>query len=157
MRLPTSLAPQRDRVTDSAAAAPAKARVPLVAALVVVLLVAVALRFGWIDRYPLGWHHDEALMGVMAGQVYRGEQRPIFFREFLGQEPLYIYASAAAMALLGGDEGILPLRLTSAAFGLLTVALTFALVRTTFGARVGFLSAALVAASFWQVMSSREG
>src|SRR5262249_49179482 len=120
----------------------------LLGAAVGILLAAAALRFFWLDRYPLGWHHDAALMGGMAGEGYRGEERPIFFQQYLGQEPLYIYASAGAMALLGGDQDILPLRLTSAAFGLLTVALTFALGRTLFGARVGLLAMALVATSF---------
>src|SRR5581483_11712199 len=124
---------------------------------VAILAVAAALRFFWLDRYPPGWHHDEALMGVMAGEVYRGDERPIFFRQYLGQEPLYIYLSAGTMALLGGDQDILPLRLTSAAVGLLTVVLTFLLGRRLFGTRVGVLSMALIGVSFWQVMSSRNG
>lgn len=126
----------------------------LFAAVVGVLIVAAALRFVALDRYPLGWHHDEALMGVMADEVYRGVERPIFFRQYLGQEPLYIYLSAAAMTVFG-DTSVLPLRATSAALGLLTVALTFALGRTLFGARVGLLAMALAATSFWQVMFSR--
>ncbi len=135
-------------------------QVPLVragwVAVVVILLGSAALRLVWLDRYPPGWHHDEALMGVMAGEVYRGDERPVFFRQYLGQEPLYIYASAAAMALLGGNEDILPLRLTSAAFGLGTVLLTYGVGRALFGRRIGLLAMALVGASFWQVMSSRN-
>lgn len=128
---------------------------PLLFAVVVsILLVAAALRFAWLDRYPLGWHHDEALMGVMADEVYRGVERPIFFRQYLGQEPLYIYAGALAMAALG-DGDFLPLRITSAGFGLLTVAVTFAFARALFGPRIGLLTMALLATSFWQVMFSR--
>ncbi|HVC32109.1 MAG TPA: glycosyltransferase family 39 protein [Chloroflexota bacterium] len=122
-----------------------------------ILLVAAVLRLFWLDRYPAGWHHDEALMGVMAGEVYRGEEHPIFFRQYLGQEPLYIYLSAGMMALLGGNQDILPLRLTSALVGLLTVLVTFLLARRLFGNRVGLLSMALIGVSFWQVMSSRNG
>ena len=122
-----------------------------------ILLVSAALRLFWLDRYPLGWHHDEALMGVMAGEVYRGDERPIFFRQYLGQEPLYIYLSAGMMAVMGGDQDILPLRLTSAFAGLVTVFVTFLVARRLFGTRVGLLSMALIGASFWQVMSSRNG
>lgn len=43
-------------------------------------------------------------MGEVAGQVYRGEDRPIFFRQYLGQEPLYIHSSAGAIALFGGSN-----------------------------------------------------
>jgi 4-amino-4-deoxy-L-arabinose transferase-like glycosyltransferase len=123
----------------------------------IVLVISAILRFAWLDRYPLGWHHDEAIMGVLAGTVYRGEQHPIFFLEYLGQEPLYIYASAGSMALFGDDLDVLPLRATSAAFGMATVALTFVLARSMFGARVAVVSAAIVGSNFWQVMSSRNG
>jgi hypothetical protein len=58
--------------------------------------------------------------------------------------------------LLGGDEGVLPLRLTSALVGLATVAVTFLLGRVMFSPRVGLLAAALLGTSFWQVMSSRN-
>ncbi len=132
-------------------------RTALGASVVAILVVAAALRFVWLDRYPPGWHHDEALMGVMAGEVYRGDERPIFFRQYLGQEPLYIYLSAGMMALLGGNQDILPLRLTSATVSVLTVVLTFLLGRRLFGTRVGMLSMALIGVSFWQVMSGRNG
>lgn len=128
-----------------------------VLALAGILVVSAVLRVVWLDRYPLGWHHDEALMGVMAGEVYRGENRPIFFTQYLGQEPLYIYLSAGMIWLLGGDEGVLPLRLTSALVGLATVAVTFQLGRIMFSPRVGLIAAALLGSSFWQVMSSRNG
>ena len=70
---------------------PASARLSLLLPIILILVVAAALRLIWLDLYPIGWHHDEALMGVMAGEVYRGESRPIFFQQYLGQEPLYIY------------------------------------------------------------------
>jgi predicted membrane-bound mannosyltransferase len=132
-------------------------RARVAAAFAAILLGAALLRLLWLERYPAGWHHDEALMGVMAGEVYRGEGRPVFFPQYLGQEPLYIYLSAGMMALLGGEQDPLPLRLTSALVGLLTVGLTFLLARELFGTRVGFFAAALMATSFWQVMSSRNG
>jgi 4-amino-4-deoxy-L-arabinose transferase-like glycosyltransferase len=121
-----------------------------------VLAVTAALRLVWLDRVPPGWHHDEALMGVMASEVYRGVARPIFFPQYLGQEPLYIYLAAGMEALLGGNQDILPLRLTSALIGSLTVGLTYLMARAMFGRRVGLLAAALVGVNFWQVMSSRN-
>jgi len=121
------------------------------------LLLAALLRLLWLDLIPPGWHHDEALMGIMASEVYRGAQRPIFFSGYLGQEPLYIYLSAGMMWLLGGNLDVLPLRLTSAALGIATVLVTYLLGREMFGRRVGLIGASLLAFSFWQVMLSREG
>ena len=124
--------------------------------LVLTLAIAAILRLLWLDTIPPGWHHDEALMGIMASEVYRGVQRPIFFPSFLGQEPLYIYLSAGLMWLMGGNQDILPLRITSALIGIATVGVTYLLGREMYGRRVGLISAVLVALSFWQVMLSRE-
>lgn len=122
-----------------------------------VLALAALLRFLWLDAIPAGWHHDEALMGIMASEVYRGVQRPVFFAQYLGQEPLYPYLSAGMMWLLGGDQGILPLRVASAAVGVCTVGVTYWLGREMFGRRVGLIGAALLAFSLWQVLLSRDG
>lgn len=127
------------------------------ALLSLVLAIAALLRFLWLGAVPAGWHHDEALMGIMASEAYRGVQRPIFFAQFLGQEPLYLYLSAGMMWLLGGDQGILPLRLTSAIVGVATVGVTYLLGREMFGRRVGLIGAALLAFSLWQVLLSRDG
>lgn len=127
------------------------------ALLSLILALAALLRFLWLDAVPAGWHHDEALMGIMASEVYRGVQRPIFFAQYLGQEPLYLYLSAGMMWLLGGDQGILPLRLTSAIVGVATVGVTYLLGRELFGRRVGLIGAALLSFSLWQVLLSRDG
>jgi len=95
-------------------------------------------------------------MGVMASEVYRGIQRPIFFPGYLGQEPLYIYLSAGLMWLMGGNQDILPLRITSALLGTATVSVTYLLGREMFGRRVGLIGASLLGLSLWQVMLSRE-
>jgi hypothetical protein len=120
-----------------------------------IVLFAAAIRLAALDGIPPGYTFDEAEAGVLATHVFQGVERPVFFPEFLGQEPLYIYASAGMMALLGGNQDILPLHLTSAAFGILTVVLTFLVGRALFGARVGLFAAAAIAGSFWQVMMSR--
>ncbi|MBI2848865.1 MAG: glycosyltransferase family 39 protein [Chloroflexi bacterium] len=121
------------------------------------LAVTAAFRLLWLDQIPVGWHHDEALMGVMASEVFRGVQRPIFFAAFLGQEPIYIYLSAGMMWLLGGNQDVLPLRLTSAFLGIFTVLLTYLLGRELFNRRVGWIAAGLLSFSFWHVMASRNG
>ncbi|MBI2952759.1 MAG: glycosyltransferase family 39 protein [Chloroflexi bacterium] len=123
----------------------------------VVLAAATLLRLLWLDAVPVGWHHDEALMGIMASEVYRGVQRPIFFTGFLGQEPLYVYLSAGVMWLMGGNQDVLPLRITSALVGIATVGVTYLLGRELLGRRVGIIGSAFLGLSFWQVMLSRDG
>ncbi|MBI4322251.1 MAG: glycosyltransferase family 39 protein [Chloroflexi bacterium] len=123
----------------------------------IIVALAAALRLLWIDAVPIGWHYDEALMGIMASEVFRGIQRPIFFQAYLGQEPLYVYLSAGTMWLMGGNQDFLPLRVTSALVGIATVAVTYVLGRELFGRRVGIIGAALIGFSFWQLMLSRNG
>lgn len=124
-------------------------------ALVAIVGVAAVFRFAALDSIPPGWHHDEALMGVMASEVYRGVSRPIFFPQYLGQEPLYIYMAAGVEWLMGGNQDILPLRITSALTGVATVLLAYAMARALFTRTVGLITAALVGTSFWQVLFSR--
>ncbi|TAK28380.1 MAG: glycosyltransferase family 39 protein [Chloroflexota bacterium] len=128
-----------------------------VAALGFIIVLGALLRLLWLDTIPAGWHHDEALMGIMASEVFRGDQRPIFFPAYLGQEPLYIYLSAAMMWLLGGNQDVLPLRLTSALIGTGTIGVAYLLGREMFGRRMGLITAALQALSFWQILMSRDG
>jgi 4-amino-4-deoxy-L-arabinose transferase-like glycosyltransferase len=124
---------------------------------VLILAVGALFRFLWLDTIPAGWHHDEALMGIMASEVFRGISRPIFFPAFLGQEPLYVYLSAGMMWLMGGDQGILPLRIVSALLGVATIGVTYALGREMFNRRVGLIGSALIALSFWQILLDRDG
>jgi 4-amino-4-deoxy-L-arabinose transferase-like glycosyltransferase len=125
--------------------------------IVIILGIGAFLRFLFLDTIPPGWHHDEALMGIMAREVFENVQRPIFFQAFLGQEPLYIYISAGLMWLMGGNTDILPVRVASALVGIATIGVTYLMARDMFGRRVGLISAALLATSFLQVMLSREG
>lgn len=118
---------------------------------------AALLRLLWLDAIPYGWHYDEAIMGVLAQEVCRGVQRPIFFAAYGGQEPLYVYLGAGMMALLGTGQSVLALRITSALLGIATVGVTYLLGRELFGRRVAWLATALIAISFYHVMHSRLG
>lgn len=119
-----------------------------------VLLVAAALRLYRLDDLPPGLWYDEAVNGVDALGVLRGE-RPIFFEGNQGREPLYVYAVALGFGLLG--PGPATIRLVSAAFGLATVAATYALAREAFGRRVALLAALVCAVTFWPIGLSRLG
>jgi 4-amino-4-deoxy-L-arabinose transferase-like glycosyltransferase len=122
-----------------------------------VLIIALAffMRFYLLSSVPFGWHPDEATKGLLARDVLAGKYHPAFFSAFTGREALYVYLEAAAFALFG--EGVLAGRLLSAFIGVLTVAATCATGRVLFGRRVGLLSAALLAASLWHLIASRNG
>ena len=121
--------------------------------LTAILLIAALLRLWQLDVVPRGPSHDEANNGLMAGEVLKG-YRPVFFEIYTGVEPGLIYPQALAFWALGSNGAVQ--RLVSVAFGLLTVALTYAFAVRLFRSRlVGLLSALLVAISFWHVFVSR--
>jgi 4-amino-4-deoxy-L-arabinose transferase-like glycosyltransferase len=123
-------------------------------ALVVLLLAAAALRLVALDDVPPGLRYDELLNYRMAGRVLAGE-RPLYFAESWGQEPLFLYAQAAAIALT--KECAWSLRLPAVLCGLLGVLATWLGARRLFGPRVAVLAAAALAVSFWSLFYSREG
>ncbi len=134
----------------------------LLSIIILIFLVAAALRLWGLPAIPPGPHYDEAANVVLAAEIAGGAETPIFIPSYTGKETLFFYAVAAAMKLLG--VGLLALRLTAALAGLLTVAATAWLVFELFadddpgGAPwLAALSAALLATSFWHVLLNRLG
>ncbi len=124
---------------------------------VAVVAIAFFLRFSHLPDIPFGWHIDEAIHGLEARDVLRGD-RPVFFTQFTGHEALYIYAMAGAFTLFG--DSIWSARLVSATAGLLTVALTIPLGAVLWprgrGRRIGQWAALLLAVSIWHLIASRN-
>jgi len=89
---------------------------------------------------------------ALSGQVLAGEF-PIYFTGASGHEPLYHYLHAGVHAVLGFN--VLSAHILSAAFGLLSVALTYTLARQLFGRRTAMVAALGLAFSFWSLMYSR--
>lgn len=122
--------------------------------LVLLLLLAFSLRVHLLPSVPFGWHPDEATKALLARDVLAGKSRPVFFSAFTGRDALYVYLEALAFAALG--ESMFAGRLLSAFIGMLTVAAAYALSRALFGHRVGLLTGALLAASLWHLIASRN-
>lgn len=129
-------------------------RVARLLPLAAVLAVAVFFRLYSLDTVPPGLYNDEAVNGLDVLDVLHGNF-PIFFERNNGREPLFIYLQAVSIWLLGQDP--VAIRLVSAAFGILTVLATYLLANEWFGYRVGLLSSAGLAISFWHVDLSRFG
>ncbi len=122
--------------------------------MVLILLVAAALRLVAVGQVPPGLYHDEAYNGLDALRVLDGDFS-LYFSANNGREPLFIYLVALSVGLLGRSP--LAVRLAAFAPGLLTVAATYAAGRALFSRRVGLLSAAVLSVTLWHVHLSRVG
>ncbi len=122
------------------------------AVLILLLLLAAALRLWRLGEVPPGLCHDEVANWLIARDILAGHHA-VYFTAAYGHEPLYHYVQAATVALFG--DHWLGLRYPSVAFGLLGLAVTYALTRRLFGVRVALPTAAYLAAAFWPVFYSR--
>jgi 4-amino-4-deoxy-L-arabinose transferase-like glycosyltransferase len=122
--------------------------------MLLVLLVATALRAFGFGRLPPGLYHDEAYNGLDALDVLNGRFTP-YFEANNGREPLYIYLAALSVGLFGRSPWAL--RLPALGVGVLTVAATGALGRALFSRRLGLLAAGILAVTLWHVHLSRVG
>lgn len=123
--------------------------------MLLLLLSAFALRAYRIASVPFGWHPDEATKALLARDVIAGKFFPVFFSAFTGREALYVYLEAGIFLLLG--ERIFAARLLSVFIGLITVALTYATVKTLFNRNVALFTAAFLSFSLWHLIASRNG
>ncbi|MGD2105709.1 MAG: glycosyltransferase family 39 protein [Anaerolineae bacterium] len=121
------------------------------------LLVAWALRLCLLQEVPPGWRDDELInIHALSNQLLQGEF-PIYYLGASGHEPLYHHLHAGVHAILGFN--VLSGHILSVAFGLLSVALTYSLVRRLFPDEVAVagVAALTLATSFWSLMYSRTG
>ena len=97
--------------------------------LILILLLAAALRLYRLDSVPPGLTHDEAGHGHDAVAILRGA-RPMYETVGYGREPLYDYIVAGMMALAGPTSRVL--RFSPVPLGLITLLATFAWTRLAF-------------------------
>jgi 4-amino-4-deoxy-L-arabinose transferase-like glycosyltransferase len=121
--------------------------------LLLIMLIAAALRLAGLTNVPPGLTHDEADHGQDAWGVVNGN-RPIYFTVGFGREPLFDYATAGVMGITG--PSFLAGRLTAVYFSLIMIAGTYAWASRAFGYRVALLTAAGMAVSFYAVMTGRQ-
>ncbi len=125
-------------------------------ALLLIVLLAAALRFCCLKTLPPGLHFDEGFKGVTARALLGGTSPQLFFEEDMGEEPVAIYLVAFTLGLFGQEPWAI--RLLSAIVGVLTVPLIWYLGRELFQSRATGLAAALVLAIlYWHVSFSRIG
>ena len=121
-----------------------------------VLVVAAILRTFRLDTFPPGLYADVAANGLDALGVPQHGLQPIYSRGTgNGIEGMISWLDAVSVALVGGKP--IALYLTTVVIGLVTLPIHYLLASRLFGRRVGLISAALLAVSFWAVHYSRLG
>ena len=122
--------------------------------ILLILLLATLLRTLALADLPPGWRDDEVIETTVHAQRLRDGERPLFFIEAEGHEPLYHYLSATLITALGGPT-LWGVRLLSVFFGLLAIAAAYRLTAQLFDRRTALLVALLLAVSFWALIYSR--
>ncbi len=129
--------------------------------LLIILCVAILLRFYKLGEIPNGLYQDETAIGYNAysilktGKDEHGIAYPLYFKSFGDWKlPVYIYLTAASEALFGLTP--FAVRLPAALSGTLTVLVFYFLIRRiTKNSTLALISMALLAVNPWHVFYSR--
>jgi 4-amino-4-deoxy-L-arabinose transferase-like glycosyltransferase len=121
--------------------------------IIIIILLAFALRTYQLTEIPPGLTHDEANHGRDSINVLDGVLL-FYFPLNYGSEPLYNYVVAGNMALIG--ENLFALRYVNIIFSVLAIAAGYLWVNWAFGRSTAILAAALIAVSFWPLATSRQ-
>lgn len=131
--------------------------------LILIIILAVFLRFYQLDKIPSGLYVDEASIGynaysiLLTGKDEYGKLFPIFMRSIGAfSSPLYVYLTIVPVFLFGLN--IFAVRFLSALSGVVIVYLTYLLVKEADifeTEKYNLLTAILVAISPWNIFFSR--
>jgi len=134
-------------------------RRPLVlGALAAITIFAALLRYWQLTALPPGYWYDEAHKSLVALEIARGIQSPIYVTDNSGLEAGYFWLLAFVFKLFG--PSYYGTRALSALLGTLTILLTFWTVRTLYRSRASLsplISATLLSFLLWHVHWSRLG
>lgn len=128
--------------------------------LLLVVLLAVVLRFAALEKAPPALNWDEISHGYNAYSILKtgkdewGVAFPTIFRAYGDYKlPVYIYLTAISELVLGLTP--LAVRLPSILAGVATVVFTYFLARRLFNEKVALLSSLLIAVEPWSLFLSR--
>lgn len=128
--------------------------------ILLILIIAAFLRFYKLGEIPAGLHRDEAFLGYNAysilktGRDMSGNLLPLHLKSFIYSPAGYSYFAIPPIAIFGLNP--FSVRLASALFGTLTIALVYLLaLELSKKSLVALLSAGLLAVSPWHINLSR--
>lgn len=128
--------------------------------LFVIMLLAFILRLYDLGNLPSGFHNDEAsflLNAEALKDTLRDEDNrllPVYLISFIDPKPaLYSYLQIPFITLLG--ETNTAARLPAVFLGLISIVLTFLLVKKLLNVQIGLITTFVLAVSPWHIMVSR--
>lgn len=138
--------------------------------LLVIILIAITMRFWRIDSLPPGFYYAEAYEGMEAWRILTEPgYHPVFLLRNDGVPPLNAYANAVMFGLFrlfGGEVGPVAMRVTAACFGVLAVLALYGLAgelrqldraKASLSIAFPFFAAAVLAVMRWHIHFSRIG
>lgn len=127
-----------------------------------ILLIAILVRLMFISQTPNGIHEDEAGMAYDAWCISEyGVDRylnhnPVYLINFGGgQSALYAYLAAICIKVFGFS--LFAVRLPAILFSIITIILSYYIVKKRKSTKLGLLFAFLIAICPWHIMQSRWG
>ncbi len=126
-----------------------------------ILVIASALRFGWLSKYPVSLNVDEVAIGYDAfsilntGKDVHQHSFPLVFESLGDYKPgFYIYSVVLSEAIFGLNE--FAVRFPSALAGVVTIFVLYLLVKLTTDKRsLALFSAMVLTFSPWHLKLSR--
>lgn len=129
---------------------------PILAALIAITILAAIARFALVTSIPPGYWYDEAHKSIVALEIARGLQAPLYIAEGQGIEAGYFWLLAGVFKIFGASY--FATRYLSAFIGTLTVPLTFWSIKKVYNDdRLSLLSAGVLSFLLWHVHWSRTG
>lgn len=130
--------------------------------IVLILILASALRLLLLTQVPPSLNWDEVSMGYSAYSIMKtgmdewGSKLPLFFRSYgEWKSAVYIYVLIPFIKVFGLTA--LAIRLPSALAGILSVYLTYLIGKKLYSPRAGYWASLFMAVSPWALMLSRPG
>ncbi|MDP4038408.1 MAG: glycosyltransferase family 39 protein [bacterium] len=120
---------------------------------VIVVTIAVFLRFYKLGILPPGLHPGEAVFGIEAFKLNRSMSLKSLYSAGLNGG-IFVYLQAITINILGNTVSVL--RLMPAIFGVLGVIATFLWMKEWFGGRAALIGSFLMAISPWMITISRS-
>lgn len=128
--------------------------------ILIIIILAAAFRFAWLNQVPPSLNWDEAAIGWNAKTIFHtrrdeyGTRLPLSFKSFGDyKSPVYIYLTAPVVGLFGTNP--FSIRLVAVLAGIASVYLIYLIGSKVGNKKVGLTAAALLAISPWHIMLSR--
>jgi 4-amino-4-deoxy-L-arabinose transferase-like glycosyltransferase len=123
--------------------------------LLVLTLLALAVRLWQLDSVPPGWRDDELINVFVISQKMLDGDLAVYYPDASGHEAFYHGLHALVLALFGPT--VVGIRGLSAVLGTLAVPLLYLLGRTWFDRPTALVAALALSFSFWGLMYARFG